>query len=78
MDLILSAIILGSSNTEHNKLKITLGEYAQVYIGTTNITKQITVGATELRPSNEQGGNYFMSLATGKHIHTHIYGHSYQ
>ena len=32
-------IILGSPNTYYNKLKITFGAYAQVYIGTTNSKK---------------------------------------
>ena len=50
--LSLAAIILGSPNPDYNKLKITFGAYAQVYIGTTNSTKQITVGVIALRPAN--------------------------
>ena len=49
-------IIVGSPNTDYNKLKITFGEYAQVYIGTTNSKKHRTVGVIELRPANERGG----------------------
>ena len=51
-DLSPAAIILGSPNLDYNKLKIKFGEYAQVYIGTTNIKKQITVGAITLRLEN--------------------------
>ena len=37
-DLSQAAIILGYPNPDNNKLRITFGEYAQVYIGTTNST----------------------------------------
>ena len=50
-----SAIILGPSNLDYNKLKIKFGAYAQVYIGTTNSTKQIRLGVISLRPSNYRG-----------------------
>ena len=72
-NLIPAAIILGSPNQDYNKLKITFGAYAQVYIGNTNSTKQGTVGVIALIPANESGGYYFMSLATGKHIHAFIW-----
>ena len=49
-DLIPEAIILLSPNPYYNKLKITVGSYTQVYIGTTNSTKQIIVGAIALSP----------------------------
>ena len=54
-NIIPSAIILGSPNPDYNKLEIKFGLYAQVYIGTTNSTKQITVGVISLRPSNYMG-----------------------
>ena len=59
-DLSTAAIILGSPNPYYNKLKITFGSYAQVYIDTTNSTKKRTVGVIELRPENRWGGHYFM------------------
>ena len=68
-DLSPASIILGSPNPDYNKLRITFGAYAQVYICTTNIKKQIAVGAIALIPSNERGGYYFMSLDTGKQLH---------
>ena len=61
-----SAIILGSPNLDYNKLKITFGAYAQFYIGTTNIIKQITVGEIPIIPANNWGGYYFMYLSNGK------------
>ena len=49
-NLISAAIILGSPNPYYNKLNITFGVNAYVYIGTNNITKQRTVGAIALIP----------------------------
>ena len=71
--LIPEAIILGSPNPYYNKLKITFGAYEQVYIGTTNSTKQRMVGVISLRPSNERGGYYFMSLVIIKQLHAFIW-----
>ena len=55
-DLSQEAIILGSPNPDYNKLKITFGEYSQVYIVTTNSTKHRMVGVISLMPSYERGG----------------------
>ena len=55
-ELIPAAIILGSPNPKYNKLKITFGAYAQVYIDTNNSTKQRKVEAIALRPANESSG----------------------
>ena len=68
-----AAIILGSPNPYYNKLRITFGEYAQVYIGTTNSKKQRTIGVIALRPGNKRCGYQFMSLATGKQLHAFIW-----
>ena len=43
-DLIPAAVILGLLDLDYNKLKTTFWSYKQVYIGTTNSTKQRTVG----------------------------------
>ena len=48
-DLIPAAITLGSPNIYYNKLMVRFGAYVQVYIGTTNNTKQRTVETTTLR-----------------------------
>ena len=72
-DLSPAAIIIRSPNTDYNKLKITFVEYTQVYIGTTNSTKQRTVGAIALRQENQRRGYYFMSLATRKQLHDFIW-----
>ena len=72
-DLIPAAIILGSPNPYYNKLRIAFGDYAQVHIGTTNNTKQITVVEITLRSENKQGGYYFMSVYTGRQLHAYVW-----
>ena len=72
-DLIPAEIILESPNTDYNKLKTIFGAYAKVYIDTTNSTKQIKLGESVICQENGWGGNYFMSLATGKQIHAYIW-----
>ena len=66
-------MILGSPNVDYNKIRITLGAYAQASIGTIKSITQSTVGEISLRPENERGGHYFMSLDIGKNIHTYIW-----
>ena len=72
-DLIPAAIILGSPNPDYNNLKITFGAYKKVYIGTTNSTKQIKIGAITHRPENERGRHYFMLIFTVKRLHSYIW-----
>ena len=72
-NLIPAEIILGTPNTNYNKLNITIWSYAQVYMWTTNSTKQSTVGAISLSPENKWGGYYFMYLATRKQLHYFIW-----
>ena len=51
--------------------KISFGSYAMVYDGTDNtINSSRTVRAIALRESNDAGGYYFMSIETGRRIHT--------
>ena len=57
-----SAIVLGTPKPDYSKLKITFRAYAQVYESTTNTTKARSIGAIALKPSNQRGGYYFMSL----------------
>ena len=71
-DLIRETILLRSPNPDYNKLKITFGSYTQVYIGTTNSTNQRTLGEIVLCPEKEWGRHHFLSLATGKKLHTYI------
>ena len=46
------------------------GAYTLVYIETHNTLDARTVGAIALNAANEFGGYYFMSLETGKRIHS--------
>ena len=64
-------IVLGRSNPDFNHNKIIFGSYALTYTGTTNNMKARSVPAIALGPSNEWGGYYFMSLYTGKRLHSY-------
>ena len=43
-----------------------------VYTGTSNNIKSISVPLNSLKPSNNNGVEYFMSLYTGERIHSYI------
>ena len=64
-------IVLGRSNADFSKPKIAFGTYAFVYTGTNNTMKSRSVPGIALGPSNEWGGHYFMSLYTGKRLHSY-------
>ena len=64
-----AAIVLGRGKKDGNHLKGTFGRYYEVYCGTDNTNKERRVSAICLRPSNNQGGYYFMSLESGRKIH---------
>ena len=66
-----SMIVTGAQMPDYNIKKIVFGSYAQVHLGTTNTMKHRSVPAIALRSSNESGGHYFMSLLSGKRIHSH-------
>ena len=64
-----AGIILGRGKKDGNHLTGTFGRYYEVYCGTDNTNKERRVSAICLRPSNNQGGYYFMSLNSGRKIH---------
>ena len=66
-----SMIVTGAQIPNYNVKRIVFGSYAQVHLGTTNTMKHRSVPAIALRSSNENGGHYFMSLFSGKRIHSH-------
>jgi hypothetical protein len=64
-----ASIVLGRGKTDGNNLKATFGRYYEVYCGTDNTNKERRTSALCLRPSNSQGGYFFMNIETGKKIH---------
>ena len=44
-----------------------------VYISRSNSMKSRSVPGVALKPSNNGGGQYFMSLYTGKRVHSYIW-----
>lgn len=65
-----AGMILGSPPVNYHNLKLDFGQYCQVHDGTDNTQSAQSVGAIALCPKNTQGSYYFMSLATGKQIHS--------
>ena len=64
-----ASIVLGRGKIDGNNLKATFGRYYEVYSGTDNTNKERRTSAICLRPSNSQGGYYFMNIETGRKIH---------
>ena len=65
-----ATIVLGRGKPDFSKSHIAFGSYAMVYNVTNNDMTSRTIPAIALRPSNEHGGSYFMSLLSGKKIHS--------
>lgn len=68
-----AAIVLGNPKPDCKQLRITFGAYCEVYVGTTNTQVQRSVAAIALRASNNRGGYYFMSLESGRRIHSFVW-----
>ncbi len=68
-----AAIVLGRQKLNCSNRKLSFGAYCEVYVGTTNDGTPRSVSTIGLRPSNERGGYYFMSLDTGRRLHAHIW-----
>ena len=66
-----ATIVLGIHKPDMNVKRISYGSYAMVYIGTKNTLKARSVPGIALKDSNDTGGFYFMSLFTGKKIHSY-------
>ena len=68
-----SGMILGTPTLNYKNLKLDFGQYCQVHDGTSNTQKPRSVDAIALRPKNNTGSYYFMSLESGKQIHSNNY-----
>ena len=66
-----AGIVTGRNLPDFNNKQIPFGAYAWVFTKTTNTMKSRRVPAIALGPSNEWGGHYFMSLYTGKKLHSY-------
>ena len=64
-----ASIVEGRKKPDFNHQHLAFGTYALIYIGTKNNLKARSVPAIALKPSNDWGGFYFMSLITGKRLH---------
>ena len=66
-------LIEGKQKLDFGDKRIEFGVYAMVYMGTKGNMKKRSVPAIALKASNEEGGYFFMSLYTGKRLHSYIW-----
>lgn len=66
----LATIVTGKNAPDISRKRIPFGAYAMVRIGTTNSMKRRSVPAIAIKESNSNAGCYFMSLHTGRQIHS--------
>ena len=66
-----STIVLGLPKPNMKYKTIVFGAHAMVYTGTNNKMDARSIPAIALNASNEHGGHYFMSLYSGKRIHSY-------
>ena len=65
-----ATIIEGKKNPRDNISRIAYGSYTLVYTGRSNILNSRSTPAIKLRESNNNSGHYFMSLESGRRIHS--------
>ena len=63
-------IVEGVQNPDCNRKRVAYGAYIHAYCGTTNNMRPRTTPAIALHESNVFDGQYFMSLDTGRRIHS--------
>ena len=66
-----ATIVTGAPKPNMKHKHIVFGSHAMVFIGTTNKMDSRSVPAIALNASNNHGGHYFMSLYSGKRIHSY-------
>lgn len=65
-----AGMILGRDKVDFNNLKLDFGQYCEIHDGTDNTQKPHIIRAIALRPKDNSGSYYFMSLETGKRVHS--------
>ena len=68
-------IVTGIWKIDYNKCKLELGQYCKVHThpGPINTMHTCSIGAIALLLSNNNQGNYFISLVTGERIHSYVW-----
>ena len=62
-------MILGQDKPHYSNLKLEFGQYCQLYENNRNKMTPRSVDGIALRPKNDRGSYYFMSLEIGRRIH---------
>ena len=66
-----AAIVEGVPKPDMKYKRISFGSYALVWVRTTNTMKRRAIPSITLKSSNRCGGYYFMSLNTGRRLHSY-------
>ena len=66
-----ATIVQGLPKPNMKYKRITYGAHAMVFMGSSNKLNARSVPAVAMNASNEHGGHYFMSLYSGKRIHSY-------
>ena len=66
-------LVEGRQKLDLGQKRIEFGAYALVYVGKSNDMKKRSVPSIALKSSNDVGGYYFMSLYTGKKLHSYVW-----
>ena len=66
-----ATIVEGVSKPDFKYKRVCFGSYALVWVRTTNDMTRRAIPCIALRQSNRQGGHYFMSLYSGRRIHSY-------
>ena len=69
----LAMLVGGKRKLDLGMKRLYFGAYAMVHVDASKNMKKRSVPAIALRISNNAGGFYFMSLCTGKRIHSYIW-----
>ena len=71
--IIHTTIVEGEEKLNLGVKIIPVKSYNMVYTGTTNTMRSRSVPGVSLKPSNNNGGQYFMSLYTGNKVQLYIW-----
>ena len=66
-------LVEGKHKIDFGNKRIEFGAYSMVYVETHNNMKKGAFQQIALKPSNEEGGYFFMSLYSGKRLHGYVW-----
>ena len=65
-----AVILEGKANPDCNRKRLSFGSYAHAYVSTDNTQSKRSIPSIALNEANEKDSQFFMSLVSGKKIHS--------